>query len=111
MKGRAAEREKETAILRSMGMTDRQLTRMRSLENLMLLARGYAAAAVIAAALILLLDAVITHRFGNISLPVPWLMAILTAAFIAAAIAVMTRFCYKPSDRASIAETIRAETV
>ena len=111
VKGRAAERVKETAVLRSMGMTGQQLTRMRGIENLMLLARGYAAAAVISGALILLLGWLITQRFGNIALPVPWLLAAITALVIGAALAVMTRFCSRPSERSSITETIRSETV
>ncbi len=111
VKGWALERKRETAVLRSMGMTNRQLDKMHLIENLIILARGLVISAVFSAGFIILLDSVITHRFGNISLSVPWLMIVLIAAVIGTALIVMTRPCCKTHGDPSIVEEIRSETV
>lgn len=110
IRGRAAERTKETAILRSMGMTDKQFTRMFDLENLMLLGKGFAIAAVICTVLCLLLRYSIVRYFGAVSLPMPRHIPLLTAAAIAAASSLMTRLCTR-RRKADIIEDIRRETV
>lgn len=111
VKGWAMERKRETAVLRSMGMTDRQLDKMHVIENLIILARGLVISAVFSAGFIFLLDRVIIRRFGNISLPIPWLTIILIAVAIGVASIVMTKLCYKTHGNSSIVEEIRSETV
>lgn len=111
VKGRAMERKRETAVLRSVGMTCKQLDKMHSIENLMILANGLAISAFFSAGFMFLLKYVITQRFGNISLPIPWAMLFLIAAAIGTASSVMTRLCYRMSDNSSIVEEIRNETV
>lgn len=111
IKGWAMERKRETAVLRSMGMTDRQLDKMHFVENLIILARGLVISAVFSAGFIILLDRAITNRFGNINLSVPWLMIVLIAAAIGTASIVMTKLCYKTHGNPSIVEEIRNETV
>ncbi len=111
VKGWALERKRETAVLHSMGMTNRQLDKMHLIENLIILARGFVISAVFSAGFIILLDSVITHRFGNISLSVPWLMIVLIAVVIGTALIVMTRLCCRTHGAPSIVEEIRSETV
>lgn len=111
VKGWAMERKRETAVLRSMGMTDRQLDKMHFIENLITLARGLVISAVFSAGFIILLDRAITDRFGNISLSVPWLMIVLIAVAISTASLLMTKLCYKNHGNSSIVEEIRNETV
>ncbi len=111
VKGWALERKRETAVLRSMGMTNRQLDKMHLIENLIILARGLVISAVFSAGFIILLDSVITHRFGNISLSVPWLMIVLIAVVIGTALIVMTRLCCRTHGNPSIVEEIRSETI
>lgn len=111
VKGRAMERQRETAMLRSMGMTGRQMRKMLVMENVLLLLKGLCIAAPMSGVFILLLNRVMLWRFGNIALPVPYaLIAGITAA-VCAAMAVMTLLCYRFSDRESIVEEIRKETV
>lgn len=111
IKGRAIERKKEIYILRSVGITDRQLGKMYGIENLMMLARGLAVSAVFSAAAIYFVGNVVHDRFGNITLPIPWTILILTAAVIGATSAVMTKLCHRSSGDDSILEEIRSETV
>lgn len=111
VKGWAMERKRETAVLRSMGMTDRQLDKMHFIENLIILARGFVISAVFSAGFIILLNRAITHRFGNIILSIPWFMIILIVVLIGTASLVMTKLCYKTHGNPSIVEEIRSETV
>lgn len=111
VKGWAMERKRETAVLRSMGMTNRQLDKMHFIENLITLARGLVISAIFSAGFIILLDRAITNRFGNINLSVPWLMIVLIAVVIGTASIVMTKLCYKTHGNLSIVEEIRNETV
>lgn len=110
IRGRAAERTKETAILRSVGMTERQLTKMHDLENLMLLAKGLLTAAVICTALCVGLRYVVVSYFGNVRIASPILPALGITAVTAAISAIMTRLCNR-SSREDIISEIRRETV
>lgn len=111
IRGRAAERSKETAILRSVGITEKQLNKMHDIESLMLLIRGYLIAAVFCAGMIAVLHHFMTGFFGTIRLPVPWLLSAGIAVFIGAAVFVITRLCSRSTDSAAIIEEIRRETV
>ena len=111
IRGRAMERKRETAMLRSMGMTDHQLDRMHLFENVILLVRGILISVVISAVFIWFLSYEIVQRFGNVSLPVPWGMAALIIGIIFAAVTVITKVCYNQVKNSSIVEEIRSETV
>lgn len=111
IRGRAAERTKETAVLRSVGMTDRQLTKMHDLENLMIFGKGIGLAAVICAALSAVIKYSIVSYFGNVELPLPLLLSACIAAGIFAASSIMTRICTRDTEKDGIIEKIRRETV
>jgi ABC-type antimicrobial peptide transport system permease subunit len=111
IRGRAAERTKETAVLRSVGMTDRQLTKMHDLENLMIFGKGIGLAAVICAALSAVIRYSIVSYFGNVELPLPLLLSACIAAGIFAASSIMTRICTRDTEKDGIIEKIRRETV
>ena len=111
IKGRAAERTKETAMLRSMGMTDKQLSKMRDIENLMLLRNGLVIAAVICTTLCLALNYFLTSYFGRVRLEFPWLLALCIPVVIGAVSSLLTKLSYRSADRISIVEEIRCETV
>lgn len=111
VKGRAMERKRETAMLRSMGMTDRQHRKMLAIENLLLLVRGLLIAGILSGAFMLFLNHMITARFGNITLAVPWGLILGITAAICAAMALITVVCYRFSEKESIVEEIRNEAV
>ena len=111
IRGRAAERTRETAVLRSMGMTDRQLTRMHDYENLLLLGKGLAIAAVVCAVLCIVMNRFFTSYFGSLHLPFPGLLSLCIAAAICAASVLMTRICTRSTGSTGIVEEIRRETV
>ena len=110
IRGRAAERTKETAVLRSMGMTDKQFTKMHDLENLMLLGKGLFIAAVICTVLCAGLRYVVVDYFGNVRTISPVLTAVVISVITALITAVMTRLCSRSSKDDIISE-IRKETV
>lgn len=111
VKGRAMERRREIAMLRSMGMTNRQLRRMLATENMLMAGTGLLIAAALSSVFMLLLNRAIIGRFGRITLPIPYgLIAgiVITACVI---MALMTLVCYRYSGKESIVEDIRNETV
>ena len=111
IRGRAAERTKETAVLRSVGMTDKQLAKMHDLENLMIFGKGIGIAAVICAVLSAVIRYFIVGFFGNVELPVPVLLSLGIAVCIFAASSIMTRICSRSAEKCDIIEKIRRETV
>ena len=110
VRGRAAERTKETAVLRSIGMTEKQLNKMHDIENVMLLVRGFAIAAVLCTVLCMLLRHMIVSYFGNAQIAFPLLLTLGIMAVITAASVLMTRFCSR-SRHTDLIEEIRRETV
>lgn len=111
VKGRAIERRREIAMLRSMGMTGGQMRKMLAIENLLLLAKGWCVAAAVSGGFILLLNRVIIYRIGRITLPVPWGLMLGITAAVGAALALTTFLCYRFTEKQTIIEDIRNETV
>ena len=111
VKGRAVERRREIAMLRSIGMTNRQLRRMLAMENILMTRTGLLIAAALSSVFMLLLNRAIIAWIGRITLPVPYglIVGIVVAACII--MALMTLVCYRYSDKESIVEDIRNETV
>ncbi|MBQ1617459.1 MAG: ABC transporter permease, partial [Ruminococcus sp.] len=67
VKGRAVERRREIAMLRSMGMTNRQLRRMLAMENLRMTGTGLLIAAALSSVFMLLLNRAIIAWIGRIT--------------------------------------------
>ena len=111
VKGRAVERRREIAMLRSMGMTNRQLRRMLAMENLRMTGTGLLIAAALSSVFMLLLNRAMIAWIGRITLPVPY--GLIAGIVIAACVimALMTLVCYRYSGKESIVEDIRNETV
>ncbi|EGC02991.1 efflux ABC transporter, permease protein [Ruminococcus albus 8] len=110
IRGRAAERTKETASLRSIGMTDKQFTKMHNIENIILLSKGLLISAVLCTVLCLILRYVMVRFFGNVRMTSPLLPALGISAAAAVISSVMTGYCSRRS-KVDIISEIRRETV
>lgn len=111
VRGRAAERTRETAMLRSVGMTEKQLAKMHDLENVFLIGKGLLIAAAVSAVLILFFQYALMNLFGNASFTVPYLLCAGITVFIYMATAVFTRICSRNGGNAELIEKIRRERI
>lgn len=97
----------EFAILKSVGMTGKQIERMLFYESIGIVCKSILYAALIAFLLIYLIKYVLTLLFGRISLPVPWVLIAVAVLAAASVVIMMTRFCYRKGKQDTILEQIR----
>ena len=102
--GRCLARNKEIAVLHSMGMTGKQKDKMLMTENIRLLTRALINSAVITLVFVLGLYKIINMKF-----PV-WVVA-LTLFVSAAGLMIFTKICYSHNSRTQIIEEIRKESI
>lgn len=111
VKSRSLERSKETAVLRSVGMTDKQFAKMYRIETRLMLTKGMTIAAVVSAAVASAMTFAIKSHVGDIRLPFPWLTVLLIAAAIIGVTFLITGSCNRSADKESIIDEIRRGTV
>ncbi len=109
--GRKLSRHQELTVLYSMGMTDKQKTKMLLMENGKLLFKSFIYSGVITAAFVVCLRMVLNSRFGRMEFTLPVWIIILTAIVSAAGLLLFTVLCYRENSRAVLIDRIRTETV
>ena len=109
--GRKLARHQELTVLYSMGMTDKQKTKMLLMENGKLLVKSFIYSGVITAAFVVCLRMVLNSRFGRMDFTLPLWIIILTAIVSAAGLLLFTALCYRENSRAVLIDRIRTETV
>ncbi|MBE5865934.1 MAG: FtsX-like permease family protein [Lachnospiraceae bacterium] len=110
-KGRITGRRKELAILRSMGMTERQMRKMLLLEGGCVLMRSVMIAIIVTTPVLIMIEKVLVELFGQINLGAPvgvYLVAATTAAIALMAVIISA---HNREKSANILEDIRKESI
>ncbi|MBP5652506.1 MAG: ABC transporter permease, partial [Lachnospiraceae bacterium] len=108
--GRCIERRGELAVLRSVGMTQSQMTRMLHLENAKLFAGSLGWSALISAVFVFFLHKMAEHMIGRMTFSFPYVIIIGVCVLEIVLLTVMTMICYG-RDKTSIMERIRDESI
>ena len=108
--GRCIERRGELAVLKSVGMTQSQLTGMLHLENAKLFAGSLGWSAIISAVFVVFLHKMAEHIIGRMTFSFPYVIIIGVCVLEIALLTIMTIVCYG-RDKTSIMERIRDESI
>ncbi len=111
VRGRISGKRKEFAILRSVGMTERQMYKMLCMEAGGILLRSVGIAVLVSTPLILFVDRMILSLWGNVGVGFPWGVYALAIVLAAAAVFGMTLFSYRMEKKENILVDIRTESV
>lgn len=107
IRGRMEERRGNFAVLRSIGMTGRQIRRMLRIENLRILGRSLVLGLLITAPLLGLMWLGLTLIFGRIALEIPWEMMFLAVAAAAASVMLLSEYCFSRLKEENLLDNIR----
>ena len=88
--GRMLERQRDLAVLRSVGATGRQLERMLVLECLGLLGKAFILAALLSGVLIYGIQRLLSDLFGHLVFRLPWGLLAFALVFTAGAVLLIT---------------------
>jgi len=111
IRGRMADRRKDFAILKSVGMTRVQLRRMLLFECSSILLEAAVIAAVISVVLIWIMRYVLSTLFGHLVLRIPYLLILLAIAFTMGAVVILTLHSFGSVKEENLLENIRSESV
>ena len=109
--GRMADRRKEFAILRSVGMTSGQIRSMLLRESGRILLSAGVAAVLISVLLISGMRYVLSALFGRLLLQIPYGLMGLAVLGTASAVILITLYSFGKERGQNILEEIRSETV
>ena len=111
VRGRISGKRKEFAVLRSVGMTERQIRKMLFMEAGNILFRSIAIAVVVSTPLVLFVDRMIVRMWGEVGVAFPWGVYGLAIVLASAAVFGMTFFSYRMEKKENILVDIRSESV
>ncbi|MBR3833132.1 MAG: ABC transporter permease [Lachnospiraceae bacterium] len=110
-KGRISTQKKEFAVLRSMGMTDKQMIKMLALESGQILIRAVAVAVLVATPVIIFIKNTLMDMYGFVKIEVPWMIYIVAILVATVALFAVTFVSFKTEKNENIIEDIRRESV
>lgn len=110
-KGRISTQKKEFAVLRSMGMTDKQMIKMLALESGQILVRAIAVAVLVATPVIIFIKNTLMDMYGSVKVDIPWEIYIIAIFVAAAGLFAVTFVSFKTEKSENIIEDIRRESV
>lgn len=110
-KGRITGRRKEFAILRSMGMTEKQMRKMLIFEAGSVLIRSVLIAVLVATPVLYMMTKVLVKLFGRVSLGSPVGVYLLAIGIAAAALILITVLTHNREKSENILEDIRRESI
>lgn len=111
IRGRAETRKREIAMLRSVGMEQKQIDKMLWYENLRLFSKGVVWATLLSLPMLYGMRKVLQLYFGQVKLAVPWQMYVLAIAIAGISIFSISKYCYRTKKDGNILEEIRKETM
>ena len=109
--GRLAERRREFAILKSIGMTGKQLRKMLLMECAALLLKTVLPVLLITGLSVLVMHRGLTLIFGNVYLPIPWIPCAGAAVLAFLAVVIITLRAGFSKENANLLEEIRSESI
>lgn len=111
VRGRISGKRKEFAILRSMGMTERQMYKMLCMEAGGILLRSVVIAVLVSTPLVVFVDQMIVRLWGDMGIGFPWVVYVLAIGIAAVAVFGMTFLSYRMEKKENILVDIRSESV
>ena len=109
--GRMADRRREFAIMKSIGMTKPQIRKMLLMECMGILAEGLIIALAISAVLMYFIKRAIISLFGNIALTLPVALMVFAVLFTGFAVVIITMLSFGREKEQNLLESIRNESV
>ena len=104
-------RDREFAIMESVGMTKKQIEKMLLYENVGIVLKSILYAGVIAFPLMYVIQYGIIKIFGLIALKLPWFLMVAAILITILVVTVLTKYCYQKEKHENIMERIRNENV
>lgn len=108
IRARAMSRKTEIAMLRSVGMEEKQLQKMLFFENLSLWGNGFLWSLVFAIPIMIGIKKMVDGYFGQMKIASPWMLFGISLAITIISLIVMSKVCYHMKEDESILETIRS---
>ncbi len=107
--GRRLARQREMAVLDSMGITGKQRRNMLLLENIRLLIKSFIYSGVITTAFVVCLHKILNDRFGRMIFTLPLWIILLTVLISIAGLISFTALCYGRKRSRQLIEEVRSE--
>ena len=107
IRGRAETRKREIAMLRSVGMEQKQINKMLLYENLCLFRKAIVWAAVLSLPMLYGIWKVLQLYFGQVKLAFPWQTYVLAMIIAGISILSISKYCYRVKKDDNILEELR----
>lgn len=111
IRSRVSGRVKEFAIMKSVGMTKKQIRKMLLYENIGIVLKSILYAAFIVLPLMYMIQYGVTEIFGSILWNFPWILILTSILITILVIILFTEYCYRSEKQENIMERIRNENV
>ena len=109
--GRKIARQKELSVLKSVGMTNKQLSRMLLYEDVRLFLMSLIRAVVLSAGFVIVLYTVVSNRFGRLIFHMPVMSIVLILIASVVSLFLFTRICYGKESGQSVIDEVRRESI
>ncbi|MCR5252037.1 MAG: ABC transporter permease [Lachnospiraceae bacterium] len=109
--GRKLSRHRELSVLDSMGMTKGQKQHMLLLEDISLLGRSFLHSVLIVMVFVLVLQKLLSDRFGKLHFTLPLPLIAVTLILSVAGLLLFTALSYRDRGREELIEKLRTESV
>lgn len=109
--GRLLERQRDFAVLRSVGATGKQLEKMLALECFGILGKAFVLAALLSGVLIYGIQRLLSGIFGHLTFRLPWGLLVFALVFTAGAVLIITLYSFRREKAQNLIDCIRKDSV